>query len=108
MTGAIYTKFGRAPTTCTMVALSSKTCGAPGMRTRFGGCVTLISGGEPTQRPRAHEEHPHPSARCHYAPGQPGAKVFTAGPAGIGRLLPTQRPGISPTAPGAREGNHPQ
>src|SRR3954451_1185070 len=108
MTGAIFTKLGRAPTTCTMVDLLSAICGAPGMRTRFGGCVALISGCEPTQRPRAHEEHPRPSARCPYAPGQRSAKVFTADGPLPGRLLPTQRPGISPMVPGAREGNHPQ
>src|SRR5215213_1063372 len=109
MTGAIFTKFGLAPTTWTMVVRPSESRfgGVPGTRTRFGGCcVALISGCEPTQPPHALEGHPRPSARCHYPPGQRGAKVFTSSPARRGRLVPSRRRGFSPIVLGAREGNH--
>src|SRR5215213_3212007 len=110
MTGAIFTKFGRAPTTWTMVVRpsESRVCGVPGTRTRFGVCVALIAGGEPTQASRALEEHPRPSARSIYPNGQRRAKAFTAAVGGRGRLLPSRRLGFSPTVLGAREGNHPQ
>src|SRR5215217_7747787 len=107
MTGAILTKFALAPTTWTMVVRpsASRLCGVPGTRTRFGVCVALISGAERTQATRALEDHPRPSTRCHYPPGQRPVKVFTAGPVRRGRLLPSRRRGFSPIVLGAREGN---
>src|SRR3954453_19320014 len=108
MTGAIFTKFGLAPTTWTMVLLPSESreAGVPGTSTRFGGCV-VIARDEPTCAKTVQGSDPVRSGRCHYAPGQPSAKFFTAPPPRSGRLAPTRRPNISPMVLGAREGNHP-